>query len=415
MIHMSASYLIEIRMFGKAKYDIRELILDTGKQFNVQIPRRPVPHITLVGPFDTKYENGLIKDFESVCRNVDLIGYVVDGIGVFVDNGVVYLDVHPSEELIIFRRGLRDKLFNNCYLAKWDFIEDFKFHTTIVNKVDQEKIRKIERRIKHNKRYSHKMLRATLLKNGRILAEYDFLLRRMLNRSEALDREILAETMRLLSKRHESKNTEIDQPLNNRIFVISDLHLGHYNIIRYCNRPFNSLNDMNNTLINNWNSTISKHDTVYFLGDLAYGKNSSTDYWLKRLNGNIIFFRGNHDASDNIRFIDSKIVTFESTKFFLTHNPADVPSNWNGWIIHGHAHNNMPMINYQNKSINVSVEVTNYKPVDIRTILRLIHLTKSNVAKEQSIEPKVNWSSKQKEEESIQHFFYRIFTWLFGK
>ena len=57
-----------------------------------------------------------------------------------------------------------------------------------------------------------------------------------------------------------------------RSFVISDTHLGHYNIIGYCDRPFETLEEMNETLIQNWNDAIKNNDTVYFLGDLAFGK-----------------------------------------------------------------------------------------------------------------------------------------------
>ena len=59
---------------------------------------------------------------------------------------------------------------------------------------------------------------------------------------------------------------------------------------------------MNNVLLNNWNNTIKDEDTVYFLGDLAFGTSSRpTDYWLKQLKGKIIFIKGNHDKSKNIR------------------------------------------------------------------------------------------------------------------
>jgi len=197
---MSTSYLIEIRMFGKAKYDIRELILRTCKQFDIQVTR-PVPHITLVGGFSMSYENRLIKDFESVCCGVGLIGYIVEGINVFSDTGVVYLDVHPSNELITFRRKLRNKLRKYCTLSEWDFVEPFKFHSTIVNHVDQDKIRAIKRNIRHDQRYSHRMLRATLLRNGKILCEYDFLLNRMLSRREALSKQVFDKTMIALNDR----------------------------------------------------------------------------------------------------------------------------------------------------------------------------------------------------------------------
>jgi len=72
-----------------------------------------------------------------------------------------------------------------------------------------------------------------------------------------------------------------------KIFFTGDLHLDHANIIKYCKRPFSDVEEMNRTLISNWNNTIGKKDTVYFLGDLAFGRGSrTTDYWLEKLNGN---------------------------------------------------------------------------------------------------------------------------------
>lgn len=370
---MGSSYLIEIRMFGKAKYDIKELVLQTSRQFDIHVSR-PIPHITLVGPFSTNNEGRLINDFGSMCcSNTGLISYIIHGIDVFTDTGVVYLDVHPSEELVIFRRNLRDRVRKYCNLSEFDFIEPFAFHSTIAKHLSQEKVKAITENIRHDQRYSHRMLRATLLKNGKILVEYDFLLKRMLNRREALSQQVYENTMLVLNNKS-NHNTE------KRIFVTSDLHLGHYNIIRYCKRPFDSLDDMNNTLVNNWNSTISKNDKVYFLGDLAFGRNSSTDYWLRKLNGNIIFFKGNHDYSANIDFINFTTLTFCNIPFFLTHDPADVPADWEGWVIHGHHHNNhpddYPFINYDRKTINVSVELTNYKPVNMNTLLRLLNVIK---------------------------------------
>lgn len=365
---MGSPYLIEIRMIGKTKYDIKELVLHTSRQFNIHVSR-PIPHITLVGPFNTNDESRLINDLGSICCNTELIDYVIEGIDVFTDTGVVYLDVHPSDELVAFRRGLRDRLRKYCNLSEFDFIEPFAFHSTIAKHLSQEKIKTIQKSIRHDQRYSHRMLRVTLLKNGKILVEYDFLLKRMLSRREALSKQVYEKTMFVLSKKC-NHNTE------KRIFVTSDLHLGHYNIIKYCKRPFNSLDEMNNTLVNNWNSTISKNDKVYFLGDLAFGRNSSTDYWLRKLNGDIVFFKGNHDNSVNINFRDSARLTFGNIPFFLTHDPADIPADWKGWVIHGHHHNNhpddYPFINYCKKTINVSVELTNYKPVNMNTILRLL-------------------------------------------
>jgi calcineurin-like phosphoesterase family protein len=161
-----------------------------------------------------------------------------------------------------------------------------------------------------------------------------------------------------------------------KTFVVSDLHLGHFNIIKYSNRPFKSLEEMNNTLISNWNSIVSPKDNVFFLGDLAFGKNTTMDIWLSKLNGNIIFIEGNHDHSNNIPFIKYAVVTFDNVPFLLVHNPNDIPSDWSGWVIHGHHHNNhpeqYPFINPEWKTFNVSVEWTEYKPVNVETLVQLV-------------------------------------------
>lgn len=367
---MVDAYLIEIRLFGKAKSETRELIYQISRDHNIRISR-PVPHITLVGGFGTNDESRLIRDFESVSREYGFIHYVIEGIDTFPDTGVVYLDVQPSLELIAYRRELRDKLQGYCSLCQYDKKEPFEFHSTIAMHLNRDKAEEIKRNIIHCKRYSHRMLRATLLKNNRILVEYDFCLERMLDREKALSKETLSETFERCAG---------EQKLQ-QIFVTSDLHLGHANIIKYCHRPFKDVYDMNRTLVYNWNSTIRKDDIVYFLGDLAYSKSPYTDSWLHKLNGKITFIKGNHDESNSIELLDHMIIEFDGFKFYLTHNPKNVPSNWDDWVIHGHVHNNSydydmqrkyPYINYDKKTVNVSVELTKYKPLKLSTIIKQI-------------------------------------------
>ena len=55
-----------------------------------------------------------------------------------------------------------------------------------------------------------------------------------------------------------------------KTFFIADTHFGHKNIIKYCNRPFANIEEMNETLIENWNKAVSAEDAVYILGDFAY-------------------------------------------------------------------------------------------------------------------------------------------------
>ena len=75
-------------------------------------------------------------------------------------------------------------------------------------------------------------------------------------------------------------------------FFTSDTHFNHANIIKYSHRPFSSLDEMNETLIANWNKVIKPTDTVYFLGDFAFHRH---EYFVKRLNGHKILIIGSHD------------------------------------------------------------------------------------------------------------------------
>lgn len=77
-------------------------------------------------------------------------------------------------------------------------------------------------------------------------------------------------------------------------FYISDLHLGHKNILAFDNRPFFSLEEMTETIISNWNSVVSKNDSVYVLGDMFWN-NAEIPIVLPRLNGVKYLIKGNHD------------------------------------------------------------------------------------------------------------------------
>jgi len=149
-------------------------------------------------------------------------------------------------------------------------------------------------------------------------------------------------------------------------WLISDTHLDHKNIIRYCNRPFPTTKIMNNTIIHLWYDTVMPKDTVYFLGDLSMG---NTRQWLNQLPGEIVFIKGNHDQG--VPTIASKVLPTELGDIFLVHNPYDA-SDWPGWAIHGHVHNRRPFIDFNQKRINVSVEVIGYKPVNLDIILDII-------------------------------------------
>ena len=79
------------------------------------------------------------------------------------------------------------------------------------------------------------------------------------------------------------------------IFFTSDTHFGHSKIIDYCKRPFSSIEEHDKTLIQNWNNAVGQDDTVFHLGDFAYGNSQFIANIIKQLNGNIILIKGNHD------------------------------------------------------------------------------------------------------------------------
>src|SRR5574344_1137749 len=80
-----------------------------------------------------------------------------------------------------------------------------------------------------------------------------------------------------------------------RVFVTSDTHFSHTNIIKYCNRPFANAAEMNETLIKRWNSCVNPNDVVIHCGDFALDPSSDMDTIVPRLNGRIVLILGNHD------------------------------------------------------------------------------------------------------------------------
>lgn len=97
--------------------------------------------------------------------------------------------------------------------------------------------------------------------------------------------------------------------VSNVVFYTSDLHLGHENVLKYCNRPFKSIEEMDACLIANWNRRITQNDTVYVIGDFIYRNKRTPEWYLEKLNGTKYLIIGNHD-----RYLDSE--DFEREKYF---------------------------------------------------------------------------------------------------
>lgn len=169
-----------------------------------------------------------------------------------------------------------------------------------------------------------------------------------------------------------------------KVWLISDTHFDHTNIIKYCNRPFVYTEEMNEYILHNWYKTIVPDDVVYFLGDMAFGRGSRKPrWWASQLCGKIIWIKGSHDhgirptsiIEDIERVVLSECIVCDGIEFMLVHDPFDAILNgWSGWIIHGHNHDNRPHIDnrFGHKRVNVSVEVIDYTPVSLAEIVRRI-------------------------------------------
>ena len=195
-------YLIEFRFQGYARKYLKRSIFDVARRFHVEgvTRRRPVPHITLVGPFETREIKRVIMDVESVAKNYDFVNFKLIGFGYFDNPGgkVIYADIKPSKELEELRWELSKRLMGYARLKEWDTRRRFSFHATIAFKDIDRKFSKIWSYLKHKEKpnIDQHLLRITIIgKGGRIVCEYDLMLKRLLNRREALSGKVWKRTI----------------------------------------------------------------------------------------------------------------------------------------------------------------------------------------------------------------------------
>lgn len=203
-----AHYLIEFRMGGFAKRYSQELIRKIARRFKVRGMEDKVSHISLYGPFITNSERKVVSEILNLCRRYNRVYFSIKGIDYFDNpsNKVVYLDILPSEELKMFRFELASRLRRITTTSSKEDTknkEDFKFHSTIAFKDIDNKLREILGYLKHEKHPNIRqtLLRITILKNGRILNEYDFLQKKLFDRRQSLNKNIWRKTIVLLKQR----------------------------------------------------------------------------------------------------------------------------------------------------------------------------------------------------------------------
>lgn len=162
------------------------------------------------------------------------------------------------------------------------------------------------------------------------------------------------------------------------VWFTSDTHFGHENIIKYCDRPFKDVIEMNQVMYDNWNAIVAPEDEIYHLGDLAlFKKDSPLIELLSGLQGHKHLLLGNHDKYSRTMFRKAGFIDIIHTpiayhKFLLSHAPKPVTSHNCRANIHGHIHNGREVFMVGGKNIyyNVSVECHNYSPVNFVNIIK---------------------------------------------
>lgn len=161
------------------------------------------------------------------------------------------------------------------------------------------------------------------------------------------------------------------------IFFTADTHFGHANIIKYCNRPYSSVQEMNEMLIKNWNDVITPSDTVYHLGDFAF--DNTPEKYLVRLNGQKFLIKGNHDKKSCFvlpgwtHVYDYKELKIEKQSIILFHYAMRV---WNkashgSWSLYGHSHGNL-LDDPKLLSIDIGVDSHGYQPISFEKVKQLM-------------------------------------------
>ena len=163
------------------------------------------------------------------------------------------------------------------------------------------------------------------------------------------------------------------------VYFTSDHHFGHRNILRLCKRPFSSIEEMDEVLIDNWNRKVHRNDIVYIMGDLMFRNEKPAEYYLERLKGKKHLLVGNHDGRwmktvDLPTYVESVAMmqTFSDGQHKITgcHYPMMTwPSaGLNGYMVYGHIHANTdaaywPLILSMPKMLNAGVDINGYSPV----------------------------------------------------
>jgi len=173
----------------------------------------------------------------------------------------------------------------------------------------------------------------------------------------------------------------------NKIWFTSDTHFGHTNILKFGKgRPFSNIEEMDETIIQHWNETVSEGDRVYHLGDFSFSKPERTLDIAKMLKGQKFLVEGNHDKSDR-RFSSVLLKEFVWVKPYFKLKVEDKDheagrqnivlfhyaiESWDTrhygtWHLHGHSHGNLLSPDWQQR-LDVGVDMHDFRPISYEQV-----------------------------------------------
>lgn len=177
------------------------------------------------------------------------------------------------------------------------------------------------------------------------------------------------------------------------IYYIADMHFGHANIIKYCNRPFKSVEEMDSVLVRNWQKRVKEDDTVYIVGDIIYG-HKNPEVILEQLPGKKILIEGNHDRSwkkkvDVEKYFEDIELMAEikdnGIRVVLCHYPL---MTWfefgkGTYHVYGHIHDNInvpywSLLMEMEDALNAGADINNFYPVTLEELIENNRIFKSN-------------------------------------
>ena len=159
-------------------------------------------------------------------------------------------------------------------------------------------------------------------------------------------------------------------------YMIADMHFGDAQIIKYENRPFKNIEEMDQSIIDNWNHTVGLDDTVFILGDISNYDIDKTSRIINELNGHKYLIMGNHDR--HLTPNDYRNMGFEEASaypilykgfYILSHEPIYLNENMPYANLYGHVHGNKTYQSVTRQSMCLCVERIDYTPISFEEIV----------------------------------------------